>query len=101
MFYAHNVLVAEAPELRELLRHEQLGLADGGEDGVAHALVRDHAGRVQVLLEITDALLEFERLVLKQLEEGEKRGEMLNSFELLFPVTEIDIKTLISPVLTY
>ncbi len=63
---AYDALFAESPELRQLLRHEQLGLPDGGVDGVPD-VVRDGRGRGggQVLLEITDLFLELERLVLQ------------------------------------
>ena len=63
----YDVLVAESPELCELLRHEQLGHADDGEDGVPR-VPGDVVRAVQIFLEITDILLEFENFILKHLQ---------------------------------
>ena len=60
-YFSYNILVAESPKLRQLLRHEQLCLANGGEHGLVHLLAQGPAG--QIVLEITDRLLELENLV--------------------------------------
>jgi hypothetical protein len=73
-FFAYIVFVAESPKLRELLSHEQPGLADCGKDRVPQVL-RDRRVR-HVVLEITDLLLESETLVLdelKRMENGNKK----------------------------
>ena len=77
--YSYNVFLAETPKLRQLLRHEQLGLANRGQDGVADvfrdlgavgALVAVGSGVVgrEIFFKITDLLLEFENLILQKLQ---------------------------------
>ena len=67
----YDVLHAESSELREFLGDEELGLADGGQDDLADLL--GDGGVVDLVLVITDHLLELEDLVFKELEEKKNR----------------------------
>ena len=64
----YNVLVAELSELCELLGHEELGHPYDHEDGVPDLVTDEAALAVQILLEITDILLELEYFILKHLQ---------------------------------
>ena len=64
----YNILVAELSELCELLGHEELGHADDHQDGVPHLVTDQAALAVQILLEITDILLELEYFILEHLQ---------------------------------
>ena len=67
----YDVLHAESSELREFLGDEELGLADGGQDDLADLL--GDGGVVDLVLVITDHLLELEDLVLQELEKWVKK----------------------------
>ena len=62
----YNIFVAELSELGQLLSHQQFGHPYDGQDGVSHIL-RNVRATIEVFLEITNVLLEFENFILKHL----------------------------------
>ena len=65
VYQSYYVFFAEPSELGQLLSHEQAGLSDGGQDGVAYVV--GHRGVRGVVLEITDLFFKLEALVLDEL----------------------------------
>ena len=62
----YDIFVAQLSELGQLLGHQQFGHPYDGQDCVSHIL-RNVWSTIEVFLEITNVLLEFEYFILKHL----------------------------------